>query len=197
LSVIPLIWNVGELLALSHELDDRERGDDTAQGALELLGGELFDGLVLRGEALGGTAHVQRVGADLHDRDAVDVQSHAVERLGLGVQRHLARTQRDDLVALRDRVDQRLAVDDDGHGGVDDLGAARAVGVDDRSLHLLLAARDDERLVGSGDLDPAAGEQQHDQTDHDQDDDRDADEYQNADESGDLHLTTPCVTRSE
>ncbi len=182
---------VGELLALAHQLDDREGGDDAAQRTLELLGGELLDRLVLRGETLRGPAHVDGVGADLDDRDAVDVERHAVERLRFGVQGDLARTQRDDLVALRDRVDERLAVDDHRHRRFLGLVAAArdavGAGEGDGALHLLLAPRDDERFIGSGDLDPAAREQQRHKGDDDRGDDADAYEEKGADGVGELH----------
>jgi len=107
--------------------------------------------------------------------------------LSSDVEGDLARTEGDDLVALRDRVDQRLAVHDHGDGRLLGLAAGGAVRRDDGALHLLLAARDDESLVGARDLDPAACEQQQDQKYDDRDDDRDADDDEGADCSGDLH----------
>ena len=69
---------VRQLLPVLHELLDRQRRDDAAQRALELLGRELLDRAVLAEEALRGAADELRVGADLHERDARHVDRDAV-----------------------------------------------------------------------------------------------------------------------
>ncbi|WP_254775141.1 hypothetical protein [Microbacterium hydrocarbonoxydans] len=90
-------------------------------------------------------------------------------------------------MALGDRVDQGLAVHDDRDGRLRHLVPGRAVCRDDSALHLLLASRDDERLIGASHLDPAACEQQQDEQDDDGDRYGDSDDDEDADDSGDLH----------
>ena len=84
---------IAELLPILHDLFDVELRDDTAQRTLKPLGDRDMDRLVLRGEALSGSAHLVGQRPGLHERDGRQVDGHAVLRLSDGLHLDLPRTQ--------------------------------------------------------------------------------------------------------
>ena len=69
---------LGERRAVADDLLDGQAADDGAQRAGEHLLGERLDVLLLAQEPLGGQPDLVGVAADLHDRDALDVELDAL-----------------------------------------------------------------------------------------------------------------------
>jgi len=100
--------------AVTDDLLHRHRADDRAERARENLLRERLDRLLLREEPLARGADLVLVAADLHDRDAVEVELDALSGHGATDRDgDAAAGQVEDVEALDERHDERAAAHDD------------------------------------------------------------------------------------